>query len=110
MGLPQRKAAAQEDAGRSARRGEPGGTEVGSRAEPKAGAGGERGANRGGTRTQTDAKEVRRKEPDCQPDWSEKGRGTGTKTFRNGVENDLKRSRGPRGGRDTGRPTCAAPS
>lgn len=45
-----------------------GGTEVGSRAEPKGGAGGESGANRGGTQTQTDAKEVRRKEPDCQPD------------------------------------------
>lgn len=83
---------------------------MGSRAERKAGAGGERGANRGGTQTQTDAKEVRRKELDCQPGWSEKGSGTETKTFRNGVEKDLERSRGPRGSRDTGRPTCAAPS
>lgn len=62
-------------------------------------------------RTPTDAKEARRKEPDCQAGYSEKGSGTGTRAFPNRVENDLECSRGPRGGGDTtGRPRSAAPS
>lgn len=51
-------------------------------------------------RTPTDAKEARRKEPDCQPGCAEKGSGTGTRAFPDGVENGLERGRGPRGGGD----------
>lgn len=71
---------------------------------------GESGGNGGGMRTPTEAKEARRKEPDCQAGCSEKGSGTGTRAFPNRVENDLERSRGPRDGGDPGRPRCAAPS
>lgn len=58
----------------------------------------------------TDAKEARRKEPDCRPGCAEKGSGTETRAFPNGVDNDLERSPGPRGGGDAGRPRCAASS
>lgn len=88
------------------------GTEVGSPGEPKAGAGGERGANRGWDLAPrlTPTRCSSGRSGDCQPGCSEKGSGTGTRTFRNGVENDLEHSRDPRGGGDTGRPRCAAPS
>lgn len=46
----------------------------------------------------------------ANPGAPRKEAGTGTRVFPNRVENDLERSRGPRGSGDTGRPRCMARS